>query len=174
MSDVLARWNAVPRAEAAKQILQCCGSTAWAHGMATRRPFQDEAALIAASDEMWRSLSESDWMEAFDSHPRIGGSSAPNHSVRQSPSLSSSWSMQEQKEVANAVNAVKIALAEGNREYEHKFGRIFIVCATGKSPTELLEILQRRLHNEARTELYEAAEQQRQITQLRLRKWLQG
>jgi 2-oxo-4-hydroxy-4-carboxy-5-ureidoimidazoline decarboxylase len=82
--------------------------------------------------------------------------------------------MQEQKEVADAGYAVKIALAEGNREYEHKFGRIFIVCATGKSAAELLEILRRRLQNDARTELHEAAEQQRQITQIRLRKWLQG
>ena len=82
--------------------------------------------------------------------------------------------MQEQKEVANAGDAVKIALAEGNRQYENKFGRIFIVCPTGKSAAELLEILQRRLENDPRTELYEAAEQQRQITRLRLRKWLQG
>ena len=82
--------------------------------------------------------------------------------------------MQEQKKVAEAGDAVKIALTEGNREYEKKFGRIFIVCATGKSAAELLEILRRRLQNEARPELYEAAEQQRQITQIRLRKWFQG
>jgi len=174
MSDVLARWNTAPLEEAAKQILPCCGSMAWTRGMAARRPFKDEAALIAASDAMWRSLSESDWMEAFDSHPRIGESSARTPETRRSSSLSSSWSTQEQKEVANAGDAVKIALAAGNREYEQKFGRIFIVCATGKSAKELLEILQRRLHNDARTELYEAAEQQRQITQIRLRKWLQG
>ncbi len=129
---------------------------------------------MAVSDAMWRSLNESDWMEAFDSHPRIGESSAPDPSAQRSSPLSSSWSTQEQKEVANAVDAVKIALAEGNREYEHKFGRIFIVCAAGKSAAELLEILRRRLHNDARTELYEAAEQQRQITQIRLRKWLHG
>ena len=86
----------------------------------------------------------------------------------------SAWAMQEQKEVADAGDAVKIALAEENREYEHKFGRIFIVCATGKSAAELLEILRRRLQNDVGTELYEAAEQQRQITRIRLKKWLQG
>jgi len=174
MSDVLARWNAAPLEDAEKQILACCGSMAWAHGMASQRPFEDEAALIAASDAMWRSLSESAWMEAFNSHPRIGESSTSDHSAPPSPSLSSSWSMQEQKEVANASDAVKIALAEGNREYEQKFGRIFIVRAAGKSAAELLEILRRRLHNDSRTELHKAAEQQRQITQVRLRKWLQG
>ena len=82
--------------------------------------------------------------------------------------------MQEQKTVAGAADAVKIALAEGNREYEKKFGRIFIVCATGKSAAELLETLQGRLQNDAKTELHEAAEQQRQIIQLRLSKWLEG
>jgi 2-oxo-4-hydroxy-4-carboxy-5-ureidoimidazoline decarboxylase len=170
MSDVLARWNAAPLDTAATQVLFCCGSKAWAHKMTARRPFQDESALMAASDEIWRGLNESDWMEAFNSHPRIGESSAPNPSAHRS----ATWAMQEQKNVADAVDAVKIALAEGNRQYENKFGRIFIVCATGKSAAELLEILRRRLQNDPRTELYEAAEQQRQITRLRLRKWLQG
>lgn len=164
MSDVLARWNAAPQDAAAKQILPCCGSKAWAREMAAQRPVQDEASLMTASDDVWRNLNESDWMEAFNSHPRIGESSAPN---------SSPWAMQEQKKVAEAGDAVKIALAEGNREYENKFGRIFIVCATGKSAAELLEMLQRRLQNDAVSELHEAAEQQRQITRIRLKKWLQ-
>src|SRR6202140_5575145 len=112
MSEVLARWNATPLAPAATQILLCCGSKAWAHKMAARRPFQDESALMAASDETWRDLNESDWMEAFNSHPRIGESSAPNPSAHRS----ATWAMQEQKEVAEAGDAVKIALAEGNRQ----------------------------------------------------------
>jgi 2-oxo-4-hydroxy-4-carboxy-5-ureidoimidazoline decarboxylase len=49
---------------------------------------------------------------------------------------------------------------------------VFLVCATGKSATEMLELLRRRLGNDVETELREAVEQQRQITQLRLRKWL--
>jgi 2-oxo-4-hydroxy-4-carboxy-5-ureidoimidazoline decarboxylase len=171
MSDVLAGWNGAPPDAAATQILPCCGSMAWARKMAARRPLQDEAALMAASDEVWRNLNESDWVEAFNSHPRIGEPSAPDPSVQRSSSLA--WAMREQKEVANARGAVKMALAEGNREYENKFGRIFIVCATGKSAADLLEILRRRLRNDARTELQEAAEQQRQITRIRLRKWLQ-
>ena len=74
----------------------------------------------------------------------------------------------------DADAAVKIALADANREYERRFDRIFIVCATGKSAPEILEILRRRLKNDAETELHEAAEQQRQITEIRLKKWLQG
>ena len=67
---------------------------------------------------------------------------------------------------------MKIALAAANREYEQRFNRIFIVCATGKSAVEILQIVQQRLHNDAETELHEAAEQQRQITEIRLKKWL--
>ena len=75
--------------------------------------------------------------------------------------------------MAHAETAVKIALADANREYERRFNRIFIVCATGKSAQEILEMLRRRLRNDAESELHEAAEQQSQITQIRLKKWLQ-
>lgn len=137
--------------------------------MATRRPLPDETALLVASDETWHNLAPSDWMEAFQSHPRIGDSRSP----KSAPSQAAGWSAQEQKKVAAADMVVKIALEEGNREYERRFGHIFIVCATGKPATEILEILRQRLHNDSETELREAAEQQRQITQIRLRKWLQ-
>lgn len=169
MSAVLARWNFLPTAAAVNEILPSCGSRAWADQMAARRPLPDEAALLAKSDEVWRSLPESDWLEAFRGHPRIGAI-AP----RAAPPQSAAWSQQEQRSVADAGDSAKFALAEGNREYERRFNRIFIVCATGKSPAEILEILQRRLKNDEHAELQEAAEQQRQITQIRLRKWLQG
>jgi 2-oxo-4-hydroxy-4-carboxy-5-ureidoimidazoline decarboxylase len=138
--------------------------------MAARRPLSEEAALLAASDETWRNLSEADWTEAFRSHPRIGESRVG----KSSGARSTAWSAQEQRNVADSGDAVKIALAEANREYERKFGRIFIVCATGKTAPEILEILRSRLRNDPAVELREAAEQQRQITQLRLRKWLQA
>jgi 2-oxo-4-hydroxy-4-carboxy-5-ureidoimidazoline decarboxylase len=169
MSDVLARWNFLPIAAAVNEILPCCGSRAWADGMAARRPLPDEATLLAVSDDIWRSLARSDWLEAFRSHPRIGESRAPEAASPQS----AAWSEQEQRNVADASDSTKVALAEGNREYERRFNRIFIVCATGKSPAEILKILQRRLKNDEHTESQEAAEQQRQITQIRLRKWLQ-
>ena len=167
MSEALARWNGLPAEDAAKEVLPCCGSTAWAEEMAARRPLSDLATLLAASDETWRSLPVEDWMEAFRSHPRIGESQAS-----QPPSAqSAAWSAQEQRNVA-ASEAVKIALAEANREYERRFSHIFIVCATGKSGPEILEILRRRLHNDKASELHEAAEQQRQIMHIRLTRWL--
>jgi 2-oxo-4-hydroxy-4-carboxy-5-ureidoimidazoline decarboxylase len=170
MSAALARWNFLPAAAAVDEILPCCGSHAWAKGLVARRPLPDAVALLAASDEIWQGLTEADWLEAFRGHPRIGesrlgatGAASPR---------SAAWSAEEQRDVAQSADSAKIALAEGNREYEQRFGRVFIVCATGKSPAEILKILERRLANDEATELQEAAEQQRQITQVRLRKWL--
>lgn len=170
MSEVLGRWNHLPPEEAAREILPCCGSNAWVAAMVWKRPFLDDGALLAASNEVWRGLGETDWLEAFQSHPRIGESRAEQSVAAQS----SAWSEQEQKKAATADEAVKTALKWGNREYEQKFGRIFIVCATGKSASEILEILRRRLHNDDATELQLAAEEQRQIMQLRLKKWISG
>ncbi|MGB8734358.1 MAG: FAD binding domain-containing protein, partial [Candidatus Sulfotelmatobacter sp.] len=101
--DVLARWNRLPPDEAVRIILPCCGSKAWAQGMATRRPFHDEAVLLAASSEVWRDLSRSEWMEAFQSHPRIGESRAANpSSTASAPAESVEWSAQEQQKVSDA------------------------------------------------------------------------
>jgi OHCU decarboxylase len=169
VNDVLARWNRLPVAKAMAAILPCCGSQVWARKIAARRPFADEAALLSASNETWLNLTPSDWIEAFRSHPRIGESQASNASP-----LSIEWSAKEQQDVTQAETTVKAALADANKEYERRFKHIFIVCATGKSAIEILEIIQRRLRNSPEEELREAAEQQRQITQIRLKKWLQG
>jgi OHCU decarboxylase len=169
VNEVLAQWNRLSVEEAIGAILPCCGSRAWAHEMAARRPLLDEGALLSASDETWLNLTPSDWIEAFYSHPRIGDSRAPHASPQ-----SIKWSAKEQQDVTQAEATVKAALADANKEYERRFGHIFIVCATGKSATEILEILRRRLKNSPQEELREAAEQQRQITQIRLKKWLQG
>ncbi|MGA2354430.1 MAG: 2-oxo-4-hydroxy-4-carboxy-5-ureidoimidazoline decarboxylase [Terriglobales bacterium] len=174
MSEVLSRWNFLSASAAANEILPCCGSKVWAERIVARRPFRDESTLLTESDEVWRSLSESDWLDAFHSHPRIGESLVEFDAAKVASSQSVAWSEQEQRNVAQGGDAVRIALVEANREYERRFNRIFIVCATGKSPEEILTILRHRLNNDERTELQEAAEQQRQITQIRLRKWLHG
>jgi 2-oxo-4-hydroxy-4-carboxy-5-ureidoimidazoline decarboxylase len=123
--------------------------------------------LLAASDEVWWALPEWDWQEAFDSHPRIGQQHA-----KRATAESLRWSAQEQRAAISRDDALKVALAEGNRQYEEKFGRIFIVCASGRSAAEILSMLECRMQNPPDLELREAAEQQRQITHLRLRRWL--
>jgi 2-oxo-4-hydroxy-4-carboxy-5-ureidoimidazoline decarboxylase len=170
MNKVLARWNSLDAADAAREALPCCGSSAWAAALTARRPIADEASLIETSSSVWVALPEEDWQEAFDSHPRIGQKHAQTHATEESLR----WSAQEQRTALSEDDANKLALEEANRRYEQKFGRIFIVCATGKTSTEMLAILEARMKNDAATELREAAEQQRQITQLRLHRWLES
>jgi OHCU decarboxylase len=160
--EPLAKWNAAPVEEAQTTLLKCCGSTRWAAHVAASRPFASKARLFSTADEVWRSLSAGDWLEAFHAHPRIGDST----------SKTSSWSAQEQAGMNAAVSALREAMSSANREYEARFGFIYIVCATGKTAEEMLSLLEARLANSREQELREAAEQQRQITQLRLRKWL--
>jgi OHCU decarboxylase len=136
--------------------------------MASRRPLPNQRALLLASEDSYRTLTESDWDEAFRSHPRIGGPGLN----RPAASQSASWSSEEQSRVATAGEAEQALLTDLNLAYERKFGRIFIICASGKSADEILEILQQRLENDERTEFLEAARQQRQITEIRLKKWL--
>jgi 2-oxo-4-hydroxy-4-carboxy-5-ureidoimidazoline decarboxylase len=166
-NTALACWNDLDAAVAAREILPCCGSTAWATGVASRRPFADAEELFEVSDWVWAGLNEDDWREAFESHPRIGQQYA-----RAATTESLACSSEEQRAAAAQEDETKLALAEANRQYEEKFGRIFIVCASGKSAAEILAICRERMKNTAADEMLEAAEQQRQITQLRLRKWL--
>ena len=168
MNRILARWNTLNAEAAAREILSCCGSRAWAAAVAAQRPIADEKQLIDASNSAWSGLPEADWQQAFDSHPRIGQRHAASATA---PSLQ--WSSQEQSTAALDDEA-KRALVEANERYEQRFGRIFIVCASDKTSHEILGILESRMHNDAATELHEAAEQQRQITQLRLRRWLES
>jgi 2-oxo-4-hydroxy-4-carboxy-5-ureidoimidazoline decarboxylase len=168
MNTKLDQWNALPAQEAVREILPCCGSDAWATRIVSRRPVQDENSLLTVAGEIWAGLEEGDTLEAFRSHPRIGDSRVEKTVTPQS----SSWSAREQEKAAAGDEILMTELKNGNLAYDKKFGRIFIVCATGKSAGEILEILRRRLDNDEATELQLAREEQRKIMQLRLKKWL--
>ena len=167
---MLSHWNSLDEQMAAAIVLPCCGSRAWAAELAARRPIADEDALLMESAAVWRGLPEEAWLEAFDSHPRIGESKAQRHATTES--LESSE--KEQAVAQSADEAAKAALKDGNQRYEEKFGRIFIICASGRSAGEILARLEARMKNDAATEVREAAEQQLQITSLRLKRWLEG
>jgi OHCU decarboxylase len=138
--------------------------------MVERRPFKDLDELLKTADAMWWSTQPSDWLEAFRSHPKIGEQKAEQATSVQAQG----WAEQEQAGTRTAAQDILSALADGNRDYELKFGYIFIVCATGKSSAEMLAILRDRLNNDSETELRVAAEEQRKITQLRLNKLVQS
>ena len=167
MNAVLDRWNKADEGEAMHAMIACCGAERWAKAMLALRPIENVMELSMAVDRVWSTMEEADWMEAFACHPRIGGRNVVHASAK-----SQAWSRQEQSSAKDAEEAVLAELAEGNALYEERFGFTYIVCATGKGAEEMLIILNRRLSNERATELREAAEQQRQITQIRLGKWL--
>ncbi|HVC47654.1 MAG TPA: 2-oxo-4-hydroxy-4-carboxy-5-ureidoimidazoline decarboxylase [Terracidiphilus sp.] len=167
MNAALAAWNQADAQDALETMLACCGAQQWAEAMVARRPMRDVVELSTEADSAWAAMEEADWMEAFACHPRIGERKAAHASAQ-----SVAWSRQEQAGAAGAAALVLEELAEGNVEYEEKFGFTYIVCATGKSAEEMLAMLKNRLGRTRVMELREAAEQQRQIMQIRLGKWL--
>jgi len=144
-------------------LRRCCGSTRWVEGMLARRPFGSNVALLGAARVVWNALDHSDWLEAFSHHPQIG---EREHAA--APADTRELSQREQAGVAQASAGIRHALDEGNREYALRFGYIFIICATGRSAESMLAELRRRLQHDATTEIQIAAEEQAQITALRL------
>jgi len=155
--------NALDEESAVRTLQRCCGSSRWAQAMVRARPFPSAAAMMDLGDAVWVSLDAADWFEAFAAHPRIGETSS---------SSTSGLEVVEQSGVRLADADARRRLAEGNGQYEARFGYIFIVCATGKSVEQMLEVLEERLKNDPHEELRIAAEEQRQITRLRLGKLL--
>jgi OHCU decarboxylase len=125
--------------------------------MVARRPFDSREDVFAAADAAWSECGPADFQEAFSHHPRIGAQVKGREAAEQAGALYASSSTREE-------------LAHVNREYEERFGHIYIVCATGKSAEEMLSIARKRLDNDPDKELQTAAEEQRKIMQLRLRK----
>jgi len=150
--------NRLPRYRAEEEFLKCCGSRAWARAMSQRRPFSSLERLVQAAGEIWFSLDAADWTEAFCAHPRIG-----ERKVTGAPAA-------EQSGMIRAPAAVTSAIEEANQEYFEKFGFIFIICAAGKTGEQMLDNLRSRLPNTPDQELRIAADEQNQITVLRLNK----
>jgi OHCU decarboxylase len=165
----LDRLNSLTPADAQAEFLKCCGSKRWAKRMSEARPFADSEEVSSRADAIWAALGEQDWLEAFRAHPKIGERKAVTIQSQEA----ASWSAQEQTDAQQAGSEIKKAIAEGNTLYETRFGFIFIICASGKSAEEILESLNERLTNDADAEIRIAAEEQRKITHLRLKKLLE-
>jgi OHCU decarboxylase len=162
LSERLDWFNGLPRDEAERHLLACCGSRSWATAVAAKRPYADLPALMNAADSVWAGLSTSDCLEAFAAHPRVGesGGHSPDSSRR------------EQSGVMGAGDATLAALAEENRQYEARFGHVFLISAAGRTADDVLAALRQRINNVPATELKVAYEEQRKITRLRLERML--
>ncbi len=161
--------NHSSESEAELVFMQCCTSSNWSKQMVSDRPYSGIAELKRAADDVWQHCSESDFLQAFEGHPKIGDVD----SLREKYSNTKKLASGEQRLVNQASEQIILDLATGNAEYFEKFGFIFIVCATGKSAREMLSLLQQRLLNSRRIELGNAAEEQRKIFQIRLDKLLE-
>lgn len=160
--------NHLPQDQLKEALFKCCGSTAWVKKMLTVFPVEDYVDLVEDAEEKWYECSEEDWKEAFTHHPKIGDID----SLKNKFASTAQWAGSEQSGVNIASEKILQQLAEGNRQYEEKFGYIFIVCATGKRADEMLAILESRLPNDPQREIEVAADQQMQITKIRLEKLL--
>ena len=168
MSGGLAALDRLDRNAAVARLLDACGSRRWAAAMAEARPFGTRAALEAAAERAFDGLEESDWLEAFAAHPRIGAGASAGHQS----AAGARWSAGEQSAMTSAADDDRRALAAGNNAYFERFGFTYIVRAAGRSAAEMRALLEERLAHDRATEIRTAAFEQRQITRLRLDKML--
>ncbi|GAB2731111.1 2-oxo-4-hydroxy-4-carboxy-5-ureidoimidazoline decarboxylase [Nocardia thraciensis] len=150
--------DTLPESEVVQLLLTCCASPEWARAVAAGRPFGTVSALLSAADDALAGLSEEELDRALSGHPRIGDRPDGPDSAR------------EQVAVVTAGDAIRAELAERNREYEARFGHVYLVCATGRSAAELLDILVSRLDNDPRTERDIVREELGKINRIRLRR----
>lgn len=172
MSRELEGFNALSTVEAEVRLSSCCASSEWARRMAAARPFGSFPDVADEADRVWRSLSKEDWLEAFAAHPKIGVAGTGPADLHPPPNSERfhAWSREEQGGTRGASPETLANLADANREYEERFGHVFIVCASGRNAAEMLALAEKRLSNDPETELAIAAEEQRKITRLRLEK----
>jgi 2-oxo-4-hydroxy-4-carboxy-5-ureidoimidazoline decarboxylase len=158
----LATFNAAPDSELTEQVLACCDVGLWARAIVTARPYATLDDLLTTAAEASRRLGPDDIDRALAAHPRIGERASGG-------SREAAWSRQEQSGVRTDEHT-RTALIEGNREYEQRFGRVFLICATGLDADEILRSLERRLGNDERAEAAEVRDELGKIAQVRLRK----
>lgn len=158
----LDEFNAEPADRAAESLRACNAAPRFAAEVLARRPYPDAAALVAAAEEVARALPWPEVEAALAAHPRIGDRVT-------GASAEAAASRREQSSMQGADDEVRAALLEGNRAYEERFGHVFLIRAAGRSPSEMLAELRRRLANDPAAERAEATEQLAQITGLRVK-----
>ena len=151
-------FNALPEKGAEDRLYSCLANRRWAVEVSSRRPYPDAQSFLTAAWTALDGLTDDDWVAAFKAHPRIGerGGEAPESSER------------EQGRVMQSAAAILAVLAVQNRQYEKKFGHVFLIRASGRSGEEILSELRRRMRNNPAMELAESRRELAQIAQERL------
>jgi 2-oxo-4-hydroxy-4-carboxy-5-ureidoimidazoline decarboxylase len=162
----LQAFNGLPRDEARAAIDPCLGVARWVEEVVDGRPYDDVAALRAQAATSGQHLTGEELASALSRHPRIG---EPPPSVADHSDVSeSAFSRREQAGVDAADVDTAERLRQANKEYEARFGRVFLIRAVGRSSEEILSELHRRLRNDDDAEHREVVRQLREIALLRL------
>ena len=155
-------FNDEPADQAVQTLRACNAAPRFAAEIVAGRPYRDVETLVRRAEDVTRALPWDDVAIALTAHPRIGdrveGSSAETVASRR-----------EQNSMDDADAATRDALLEGNRAYEERFDRVFLIRASGRSPEEMLAELHRRLDSDEESERAEVTEQLAQITGLRVK-----
>ncbi|MFC9552635.1 2-oxo-4-hydroxy-4-carboxy-5-ureidoimidazoline decarboxylase [Rhodococcus sp. NPDC056960] len=157
----LQRFNEAPHSEATAWARVCLDIPRWADELVSARPYLDRAALLAAARTGAGPLTAAEIEQALARHPRIG--EPPGGDDREAHLARS-----EQAGVDSSDVATQQRLSDGNRAYEDKFGRVFLVRAAGRTSSDILTALDQRLRNDEDRELTVVAEELRDIAALRL------
>ena len=155
-------FNAEPPDQAVEALRSCNAAPRFAAEVVAGRPYPDADALVARAEGIARSLSWDEVSVALATHPRIGDRPAGTSAEAQA-------SRREQSSMTDADAATRTALVDGNHAYEERFGHVFLIRAAGRSPSEMLGELRRRLANDDAAERAETTEQLAQITGRRVR-----
>lgn len=152
-------FNALPEAEARARLVTCLDVPRWVDTVLEGRPYADRGALLAVATNA-AELDEVELEAALARHPRIGERAGAGHDR--------AFSSREQSGVDRNDGDLATRLAEGNRAYEARFDRVFLIRAAGRDATEILAELERRLDNDDEAERRETVGQLREIALLRL------
>jgi 2-oxo-4-hydroxy-4-carboxy-5-ureidoimidazoline decarboxylase len=164
----LISFNTAADAQLRARLQSCCAAELWVQRLLAGRPYATEAELLAASDGATQALDAAALAQALAGHPRIGDRT-PAHAGED---RSGAWSSQEQAGVEGAEADLLAEIAAANAEYERRFGHVYLVCATGLSAAQLLDVCRARLDNDAETEHAVVLEELAKINRLRLSKLL--
>ena len=141
----------------------CLNVPRWVDEVAGGGPYASLDELVDAAGLAATPLTAGEVDQALADHPRIGERHAG--SGRSSP-----FSAGEQAASASDDPELAARLAEGNRAYEERFGRIFLIRAAGRSRAEILAELERRLLLPPEDEVKVVASELREIALRRIRR----
>lgn len=148
-------------AELRDALRSCLGVERFVNEVAAAAPFASNGELLAVADRAAASLTPDEVDAALAHHPRIGERS-------QGDGQADRFSRAEQSAAEASDAALSDAIAEGNRAYESRFDRVFLIRAAGRGRAEILAELTRRLELGDDEEAATVASELHDITLLRL------